>query len=176
MLISHSVISDCCWMHIKVLYTISKELKQVSIINEFLSLDKGQILFELDLFRDNVVKKLHVGFSLNHWGKVGVFHFRLILSVSLSQLGQVHDEQLLREGFELISRQVMQNIRTVALVMRKRDSCETLSTSGELFMIVLTLEMGRLTSLLTRPVWVGVPVDMMKWRFCLNQVSVWRLN
>ena len=32
---------------------------------------------------------------------------------------------------------------TVALVMRKRVSCETLSTSGELFMMVFTLANGR---------------------------------
>ena len=33
--------------------------------------------------------------------------------------------------------------------MRKRDSWLTVSTSGELFMMVLTLVMGRLTSLPT---------------------------
>ena len=35
-------------------------------------------------------------------------------------------------------------ILTVARVMRYRDSCDTVSTSGELFMIVLTLARGRL--------------------------------
>ena len=34
--------------------------------------------------------------------------------------------------------------------MRKRDSCETVSTSGELFMMVLTRVMGRLMSLAGR--------------------------
>jgi len=32
--------------------------------------------------------------------------------------------------------------------MRKRDSWLTVSTSGELFMMVLTLDMGKLTSLI----------------------------
>ena len=35
------------------------------------------------------------------------------------------------------------NSFTVALVIRNRDSCDTVSTSGELFIIVLTLARGK---------------------------------
>ena len=47
-------------------------------------------------------------------------------------------------GYEMIIKtKLLHGILTVALVIRKRDSWVTVSTSGELFMMVLTLAKGR---------------------------------
>ena len=69
---------------------------------------------------------------------------------------------------------------TVALVMRKRDSCVTVSTSGELFIIVLTLARGKFApprfAMITFWYWYNQKspdnIWYRKWTFCLQFLNL----
>jgi len=52
---------------------------------------------------------------------------------------------------------------SVALVIRKRDSCDTVSTSGELFMIVLTRARGKFAD--------PEPLDMALFKVASRQLN-----
>ena len=74
----------------------------------------------------------------------------MIVAITLSQFAQIHDEKFLEIITDWFIRPCFSGISksfsklTVARVTRNNDSWLTFSTSGELFIIVLTLANGRL--------------------------------